>query len=186
MRTFNTAFLIVAIAALLLCICGATTVQNQPPAQPRNPNPPNGATNVPTTPILSWFCVDPDGDRLMYNIYFGTNLTPPLVASNISSNSYNPGTLQYNTKYYWKVVAKDDKGGITEGPIWSFTTAREVTVSLEWQKCLGGSKGEFGFSIQQTIDGGYIIAGSTNSDDGDVSGYRGYYDIWVVKLDVSG
>ncbi len=27
-----------------------------------------------------------------------------------------------NTKYFWKIVAKDNNSGVTEGPIWSFTT----------------------------------------------------------------
>jgi len=56
------------------------------------------------------------------------------------------------------------------------------TGSLVWQKCLGGTSGEYGFSIQQTVDEGYILAGLTASNDGDVSGNHGEIDIWVVKL----
>lgn len=54
--------------------------------------------------------------------------------------------------------------------------------SIQWQKCLGGSLFEAGCSIQQTSDGGYIIAGNSNSNDGDVSGNHGYRDYWIVKL----
>jgi len=58
---------------------------------------------------------------------------------------------------------------------------------IEWQRCFGGSAGEFASSIQQTSDGGYIFAGSTGSKDGDVSGYRGGgSDAWVVKLNALG
>jgi hypothetical protein len=53
---------------------------------------------------------------------------------------------------------------------------------IDWQKCLGGIGEEYGSSIQQTIDGGYIIIGSTKSNDGDVSGNNGGLDVWVVKL----
>jgi hypothetical protein len=56
--------------------------------------------------------------------------------------------------------------------------------NVAWQKCLGGSEQE-GFSyasVQQTADGCYMIAGSTNSNDGYVSGNHGDYDAWVVKL----
>ena len=53
---------------------------------------------------------------------------------------------------------------------------------IQWQKCLGGSGDEYGYSIQQTIDGGYIISASTQSNDGDVSGNNGGQDVWVVKL----
>ncbi len=55
--------------------------------------------------------------------------------------------------------------------------------SIQWQKCLGGTGEDRANSIQQTTDGGYIVAGFTLSNNGDVSGNHGYYDIWVVKLD---
>jgi len=57
---------------------------------------------------------------------------------------------------------------------------------IEWQKCLGGTDYDWAYSIQQTSDGGFIVAGYTNSNDGDVSGNHGYYDAWVVKLNSSG
>ncbi len=58
--------------------------------------------------------------------------------------------------------------------------------NIQWQKCLGGSLFDYAISIQQTTDGGYIVAGLTNSTDGDVSGNHGNYDAWVVKLDSVG
>ena len=58
--------------------------------------------------------------------------------------------------------------------------------AIEWQKSLGGSGGDEAYAIQQTSDGGYIVAGHSSSNDGDVTGNHGYDDYWVVKLDVSG
>jgi hypothetical protein len=58
--------------------------------------------------------------------------------------------------------------------------------SIEWQKCLGGSLNEWGYSVCQTNDGGYILAGVTRSNDGDVSGNHGNEDFWVVKLNSTG
>ena len=57
---------------------------------------------------------------------------------------------------------------------------------IEWQKCLGGAKNESCGTIQQTSDGGYIIAGGTESNDGDVYGNHGNHDMWVVKISFSG
>jgi hypothetical protein len=54
--------------------------------------------------------------------------------------------------------------------------------NLQWQKCLGGSTSEFAGCIYQTLDGGYILAGQSNSNDGDVSGNHGNNDAWIVKL----
>jgi len=58
--------------------------------------------------------------------------------------------------------------------------------NIEWQKCLGGSEDDVPYSIQQTKDGGYIIAGGTYSNDVDVRGNHGGIDGWVVKLDEEG
>ncbi len=56
-----------------------------------------------------------------------------------------------------------------------------------WDKTYGGSNGDGARSIQQTSDGGYIVAGYTMSNDGDVSdGNNGESDIWVIKLDTAG
>ncbi len=58
--------------------------------------------------------------------------------------------------------------------------------NLQWQKSLGGSKEDIANSVQQTLDGGYIIAGESYSTDGDVTGNHGFSDYWIVKLDSSG
>ncbi len=62
----------------------------------------------------------------------------------------------------------------------------DATGALEWQRTLGGSMDEIAYAVQQTSDGGYVMAGYTASNDGDVSGNQGVQDIWVVKLDGSG
>ena len=62
----------------------------------------------------------------------------------------------------------------------------DATGIIQWQRCLGGSGDEWAYSIEQTTDGGYIVAGITGSDDGDVSGNHGGFDHWIVKLDATG
>src|SRR6266496_3677891 len=58
--------------------------------------------------------------------------------------------------------------------------------AIEWQKCLGGTFHDNAYSIQQTSDGGYVVAGCSESINGDVTGNHGNFDSWVVKLDVTG
>ncbi|RDI91709.1 hypothetical protein Ob7_03947 [Thermosipho africanus Ob7] len=43
--------------------------------------------------------------------------------------------------------------------MWNFTTIRRIT----WEKTFGGTGYDYAYSIQQTSDGGYIVAGYTNS-----------------------
>ena len=55
---------------------------------------------------------------------------------------------------------------------------------LEWQKTLGGTGDDYAYTIQHTNNGGYIVAASTGSNNGDVSGNHGFSDAWVMKLAV--
>jgi len=96
---------------------------NNPPNTPSNPNPVNHATGVDINADLSWTGGDPDsGDTVTYDVYFGTSSNPPIVSTGQSGTSYDPGAMSYNTKYYWKIVAKDNHGATATGSIWDFTT----------------------------------------------------------------
>lgn len=61
-----------------------------------------------------------------------------------------------------------------------------ATGSITWQKSIGGSDVEQSHYIEQTADGGYIIAGNTASSNGDVAANHGGDDIWIVKLTSTG
>jgi hypothetical protein len=63
----------------------------------------------------------------------------------------------------------------------------------QWQRTFGGTGSEGAQSIMETSEGGYIMAGWTNSNDGDVTGYHvgwgmntGNFDGWVVRLNKDG
>jgi uncharacterized delta-60 repeat protein len=61
-------------------------------------------------------------------------------------------------------------------------TKQSTTPSTQtvWQKTYGGSGDDYAYSIQQTTDGGYIVAGWTSSFG------AGNYDFYVIKLDANG
>jgi hypothetical protein len=97
---------------------------NRPPSAPSNPSPPDGTADVALTPTLSWTASDPDGDPLMYDLYFGS-ISPPetLLVAELSTNSFTIDVpLDSGTTYYWRVVANDGGGLSTQGPEWRFTT----------------------------------------------------------------
>ena len=58
--------------------------------------------------------------------------------------------------------------------------------TIMWQQCYGGSDIDFVRTIRATLDGGFIVAGTTESVDGMVTGHHGDMDLWVIKLDASG
>ncbi|MGD9030735.1 MAG: DNRLRE domain-containing protein, partial [Anaerolineae bacterium] len=102
---------------------------NTPPSEPSNPSPANGATEVSTDADLSWTGGDPNnGDSVTYEVYLGTSSPPPLVASigpysaTQTSLTYDPGTLEDGTQYFWYVVAKDNQEATTTGDTWEFHT----------------------------------------------------------------
>ena len=99
-----------------------TKKANSPPNAPSDPDPENGETSVGINHDLSWTCSDPDGDSLKYHVYFGDSSPPGLVSHSQSETTYDPVTLSFDTKYYWKIKAIDSHGASTDGPIWGFTT----------------------------------------------------------------
>jgi hypothetical protein len=58
--------------------------------------------------------------------------------------------------------------------------------SRKWAKAFGGSANEYCSSLAATPDGGYLVLGSTFSNDGDVVGNHGSGDVWVLKIDADG
>jgi len=68
--------------------------------------------------------------------------------------------------------------GAGEGDV--YVVKLDANGSLQWTKTIGGPGEEAGFSLIQTSDGGYAIAGSTTSFG------TGDGDVYVVKLDARG
>jgi hypothetical protein len=101
----------------------------------------------------------------------------------IGSFTSNITGLFRNTTYYLRAYATNSIG-TGYGNELSFTT--KDTILIAWQKSLGGSGEDMAYCVQQTTDGGYIIAGESESNDGDVSGNYGGHDYWIVKLNSIG
>jgi len=110
------------------------------PYTPSNPNPTNGAIEVPLSAILSWTGGDPDsGDTVTYDVYFGMTTPPPNIVMGQSDTTYDP-VLVESTTYYWKIVSHDNDGHTTEGPIWSFATEEGAPPTPWWNPDWGFRK----------------------------------------------
>src|SRR5690606_19411024 len=58
--------------------------------------------------------------------------------------------------------------------------------NIVWEKSYGGTLGDHAESIQITTDGGYIVVGSSFSNDGDLSENKGLSDGWALKINENG
>lgn len=98
-------------------------VSNHLPFAPTLVAPELNAEIDGTSTTLSWSASDIDGDTLTYDVYLDTNEDPTtLVSENLSGTTFNATNLTAASTYYFKVVVKDDKGGVSVGQVWSFTT----------------------------------------------------------------
>ncbi|QXP72883.1 hypothetical protein H0I31_04060 [Tenacibaculum sp. AHE15PA] len=57
--------------------------------------------------------------------------------------------------------------------------------TIEWRKYFGGTNTDTCYDITETSDG-YLMVGSSDSDDVDITNNKGGYDFWVVKTDKAG
>jgi hypothetical protein len=136
-----------------------TTRENSPPYMPSNPNPPNGSTEPQGW--IYWTGGDPDGDPVTYDLYFGKANPPLLIACNITDTIYVPGFMEYNTTYYWRIVARDNHNASTEGPLWWFKTPKPPKPDLSCEGVLSWTKIKPG----STVTGSFIVnnTGEPNS-----------------------
>jgi hypothetical protein len=107
----------------------------QPPLKASGPNPYSHAMDVSQAQIMSWSAV---ADAASHQVYFGTDeealknadtSSPEHKGSrNLGAESYDPGQLQWNTTYYWRVDEVKADGTVQMGNVWSFATANFIVV----------------------------------------------------------
>ena len=93
-----------------------------------SPNPANGAVDVTQTPVLTWT----PGFGVSHEVYFGSDAASLELkgSGNLGSESYEPGQLEWNTTYYWRVDEANNTNADSPwtGPLWSFTTANFLII----------------------------------------------------------
>jgi hypothetical protein len=100
-----------------------------------NPQPAYDATDVAMNATLSWTVSD---SAASHELYFGTDKdavrnagtgSPEYVGSKaLGAESHDPGLLEPDTTYYWRVDEVDGQGNTAKGPLWLFTTGTFLLV----------------------------------------------------------
>lgn len=123
--------------------------------------------------------LDSIGNVIWQNIYGGSDFdvlnsmiqTPDGGYLFVGNTSSNDGDLQNLNFFPYNIgwIVKIDSIG-----------------NIEWQKLIGGTGYDELFNVSLTSDNGYIIAGSSTSNDGDVQGNMWFETAWVIKLNSFG
>lgn len=141
---------------------------------------------------------------------YGSKITKLDAQGNIEwANSYGGGA--YTFSHLMNIIQTADGGYISTG--WTNAEASQITPTheifpgfddpngrlwvlkinasgiFEWAKAYGGTSIEEGYSIVETVDGDFVVAGMTYSGDGDAVGHPDPDNAssqWVLKLDNAG
>ena len=100
-----------------------------------NPQPAYNAADVALNTILTW---TPADSAASHEFYFGTDKetvrnadsgSPEYKGSKaLDAENHDPGLLEADTTYYWRVDEVDDQGNVLTGPLWIFTTGSFLLV----------------------------------------------------------
>jgi hypothetical protein len=91
-----------------------------------------------------------------------------LVVLGTSASIDGTVTDKTNTDYDYWLMKLDPQGNVL------------------WSKTYGGSREDIGQKVVETSDGGFAIAGYSQSSDGDASANQGFHDNWLLRLDSQG
>jgi len=142
-------------------------IENNPPYEPINPDPYDGETDVSIDTDLSWTGGDPDGDTVYYNVYLEAGDPTPdiLVSENQTETTYIfEESLEYETQYFWQIIAWDEYGDSTPGDVWDFTTKSPIlepdlycSGNLQWVDVPPGDNRLGSFTIKNIGDSGSLL-----------------------------
>lgn len=102
-----------------------------------------------------------------------------ILRKTFGGDNYDEGhCIQQTSDGGYIIVGKTESYGAGEGDVWLIKT--NASGDVDWTRTYGGSDVEVGYSVQQTSDGGYIIAGETRSCG------AGWSDVLLIKTDENG
>jgi len=143
-------------------------ISESPPGIARNPSVLSGLEDIATNEILSWrpgeFAADVNGHK----VYFGTDFNDINDSTSdyamLSEPNFYPGTMSFNTTYYWRIDELNDPC-IWKGDIWKFTTRS------------GSASNPYPANNMENIDPNVALGWRAGDQTADVNGHDIYIGI---------
>ncbi|MFA5509318.1 MAG: choice-of-anchor J domain-containing protein [Candidatus Cloacimonadaceae bacterium] len=138
-----------------------------PPSSASVVSPADQGINIAITTSLSWSAGG--GVPTGYDVYFGQTLpsagNPTVSHTAQTTTTWSPGTLAYETTYYWKIVPHNAFGdaGYANCPTWSFTTGEDPTATPEYFVDFGTLAGDWPVQYWTQRNGFYPSASGTTA-----------------------
>jgi hypothetical protein len=153
----------------------------QRPEVAYNPNPPNGAVEVPLKTVLSWTPGDFVGGlspkhKVILNDNFDDVSNGTAIVATQDSNSYDPaGLLNFGTTYYWRIDEANSTIGWDEGGVWQFTT-EPAALPIDANNITAIASSQFNADIgpENTINGSGL-------DENDLHSIE-QTDVWISSI----
>jgi len=89
-------------------------------------------------------------------------------------------SIKQTSDYGYIITGDKTPSNSSKNDVWLIKIKSTPTGQVDWVRTFGGSEYDRGLSVQQTSDGGYIVAGYTNSFG------HGGFDAWLIKTDSFG
>ncbi len=131
-----------------------------------------------------------DGGYILagWTFSFGASIDILLIKTDANGNIQWAKTYRgTGWDYAYSVQQTSDGGYIVAGTTNSFGASIDILLiktdangNVQWAKAYGGTDHDFAYSVQQTSDDGYIVAGYTRSFG------AGFDDIFLIKTDANG
>jgi len=199
--------LFVAATLLMQNACNRTSPSSNPPTQTAHTQTSPPSDTIPAIGPSSHFCKaiggknDDEGNSLIQTSDGSYAIAGTTKSFGAGERDVYVVKLDANGNLQWtKTIGgkEDDKGysliqtsdggyaiaGVTKsfgaGERDVYVVKLDAKGNLQWTKTIGGPKDDWGLSLIQTSDGGYAIAGSTESFG------AGGKDVYVIKLDRNG
>mgnify|MGYP000415015252 CR=1 FL=1 len=131
-----------------------TASSSNPPKFLNNFSPSSGSTNLSTTLELSWQVKQSESsDSLSFDIflYRSDSQTQEKIATNYKDTIIQIEELNYNTVYYWQVIARNQAGDTAHSEIKNFKTIQIPQASFFYSKKINGNYEIMGFNIESGL-----------------------------------